>query len=193
MKEPANAKKARLAAEACGFECFTGESMVHVEATPWASDGVNSKGVAHKKGEARFPAKDLEAWVLRGRHLAIPDELAFEVIWADGFHTARVIDPTGKEKELWVDYSYTAEDAKRYGYSPEYAEKMLQERNYAYNDGEVYRIPKWRMSTWGEFTEWIDGLIGALRVNYPTISAKKKEPKPAPSLMDDFKKKEWIG
>lgn len=174
MKEPPNAKKARTAAEALGFEVFTFEANVHKDATLWVGDGVDTRGVAHKDGDIRYPEKDIDGWFLRARHMALPDELAFEIVYADGFHTARVIDPVGKETELCADYSYGKKEGENYGYTPEYVEKVLQERTHRYNDGETYNITKWRMATWGEFAKWIDDMIDVFKVDHPHISTKRK-------------------
>jgi len=177
MKEPGNAKKARTAAEALGFEVFTFERNVHKDATLWVGDGTSAAGEAHKDGDVRFPEKDIDGWFLRARHMAMPTQLAFELVYADGFHTARVIDPVGKETELRADYSYGKKEGENYGYTPEHVEKMLQERDYRYNDGETYNITKWRMSTWGEFAQWIDDMIDVFKVDHAHISTKRKPSK----------------
>lgn len=177
-KQPTNAKKAQEAAEACGFECFTFEANVHKDATLYASNGDN-----YKIGDIRYPEKDIDGWFLRARHLALPTELAFEAVWADGFHSARIIDPSGREREIRADYEYGAKQAKDLGYTAAYAEKMLQERNYRYNDGESYFQPKWQVDTWGEFASWIDGLIDAFKVDHPKISTVRK-PKAAKTEED---------
>lgn len=182
-KEPPNAKKAQLAAEALGFECFTFVANVHKDATLWVGDGVSAAGEAHKDGDVRYAEKDIDGWFLRGRHQALPTELAFELVYADGFHTARVIDPVGKEVELRVDYSYGKKEAENYGYLPEYAEKMLQERDYRYNDGETYNLTRWRMQTWGEFSKWIDDMIDVFKVDHKKISTVRK-PKAAKTEED---------
>lgn len=188
MKEPVNAKKIRLAAEAAGFETFTAESTVTKPAVLWASNGDG-----HNEGDVRTPEETLDAWVLRARHMAIPTELAFEVIYAGGFHSARVIDPTGREVELWANYEYNKSEKKSYGYTDEYAEKKLQERNYMYNDGETYTQTRWALATAGEMYAWLDGIMDALKVDHKRLTPKKREKKPERTLLDDFNGQDWIG
>lgn len=172
MKIPANAKKARLAAEAIGFECFTENRMIHKPATLYATSGDG-----YSIGDVRYPAKDIDAHFLQGRHLALPASLAFQAIWGDKF-SARVVDESGgKPVELKADYYYGAKEADNYGYTREYAEKVAQERSARYNDGEQMFISRWRISTWGEFTLWIDGMIDALRVDHPHITTVRKPSK----------------
>lgn len=169
---PANMKKAMAAAEALGFECFTFDTVLVKPATYYATTTD-----AHAAGSLKTPEKTFPHWFLRARHLALPTELAFEASWADGFHSARVIDPTGREMELRANYEYGAGDLKSYGYTKEYAEKVLQERTYRYNDGDTYTQTRWKMDTWGEFTVWLDSLIEVFKVDIKPLTAVRKASK----------------
>lgn len=169
MKIPANAKKARSAAEALGFEVFTENRMVHKPATLYTSSSDN-----YSIGDVRYPAKDIDAHFMNARHLALPTGLAFQAIWGDGF-SGRIVDESGgKGVELKSDYYYGKKEAANYGYLPEYAEKVGQERTFRYNDGEIFYVSRWRVETWGEFAKWIDDMIDVLRVDHPHISTKRK-------------------
>ena len=172
QKVPPNAKKARAAAEALGFECFTENRMTHKPAT------LRKKATdEHAAGSVLYPAKDIDTHYLQGRHLVLPTGLAFQAVWGDGF-SGRIVDESGgKPVELKADYFYGPGARDAYGYTPEYVEKVGQERTYRYNDGEVYYLSRWRVASWGEFTAWIDGLIDALKVDYPHISTKRKPTK----------------
>lgn len=168
-REHPSAKKIRLAAEALGFEVWSVPGEVyHKPATLY----VETKG-NNVAGTVRYPAKDFDRWRIRGRHMALPTQLAFDASWADGFMGGRIMDPAGKEVELKADYSYTQKEADNYGYPPEHAEKVLQERTYRYNDGETMTVDRWKIYTFGEFTEWIDDLIDLLKVDYPKITTKR--------------------
>lgn len=169
-REHTSAKKVRLAAEALGFEVWSLPSETYVKpATYYATTSD-----AHKEGDLKTPEKEFPRWMIRGRHKAIPDELAFDASWADGFMGGRVIDPAGKEVELRAEYFYGAGQVKNLGYTNEYAEKVGQERTARYNDGGTMTITRWRVTTFAEFTTWIDDLIDLLRVDYPKISTKRK-------------------
>lgn len=188
MIEPANANKIRLAAEAMGFECFTGESKVVKPAVLWAStkDG-------HNVGDVRTPEKTINAWILNARHKQAPTTLAFQVIYAGGFYQARVIDPIGKPIELYVDYSYGVKEAQSYGYLKEYVEEVSARRDADYNDGEIWLKRNYAMETAGDLFRWIDELLDLFKSDHPKVSPKPREKKPERTLMDDFKDKEWIG
>lgn len=168
-REHVSAKKVRLAAEALGFEVWSVPGEPYIKpATYYATTSD-----AHKEGDLKAPEKEFPRWRLRGRHLAIPDELAFDASWADGFMGGRIIDPAGKEVELRANYFYGAGQVKNFGYTNEYAEKVGQERDYRYNDGETTTLTRWKVETFAEFTEWIDDLLDLLKVNYPKITAKR--------------------
>lgn len=167
--EHSSAKRVRLAAEALGFEVWSVEGDVYVKpATYYATTSD-----AHKEGDLKAAAKEFRRWRLRGRHKALPTELAFDASWADGFMGGRIIDPAGKEVELRANYFYGAGEVKNYGYTNEYAEKVGQERTYRYNDGDTMTVDRWEVKTFAEFTEWIDDLIDLLKVNYPKITTKR--------------------
>ena len=169
---PPNAKKARSAAEALGFEVFTENRMVHKPATlrKTATD-------EHAAGSVLYAAKDIDTHFMNARHRALPTGLAFQAIWGDGF-SGRIIDQSGgKEVELKTDYYMTKKHAESLGYTVEQAEKFGQERSFRYNDGGTHVIDRWKVDTWGEFTAWIDGMIDALRVDHPKISTVRKPPK----------------
>lgn len=169
-REHSSAKKFRLAAEACGFEVWSIPGGAYVKpATYYATTSD-----AHKEGDLKAAEKEFPRWVLKGRHKAVPDELAFEASWADGFMGARLIDPTGKDIELRANYYYSAGQAKNLGYTSQYAEKVGQERTYRYNDGGTYSVNRWRATTFEEFTLWIDSIIDALRVDYKHITTVRK-------------------
>lgn len=187
MSEPANAKKVRLAAEACGFETFTFERNIVKPEVLYAATTDN-----YAEGDVRSPEKILDGWYLRARHLKAPDRLAFEAVWAGGFHGARVVDPVGLPKELRVDYSYGVKEAQGFGYSKEYVAETSARRDAEYNDGYTIVKHKYPIATWGGLTQWIDDLIDLLKVDYPKISAKPKAPKKQKSLLDDFGK-DWEG
>lgn len=171
-KIPANAKKARKAAEALGFEVFTENRMIHKPAT------LRKKATEqHAAGSVLHAAKDIDTHFMNARHMALPEGLAFQAIWGDGF-SGRIVDKSGgKEVELRGNYYMTKTHAEGLGYTVEQAEKFGQERDYRYNDGGTYIIDRWKVSAWGEFTEWIDGLIDALHVDTPKISTVRKAPK----------------
>lgn len=172
QRVPSNAKKARSAAEALGFECFTENRMIHKPAV------LRKKATdEHPAGSVLYPAKDIDTHYLQGRHMALPTGLAFQAVWGDGF-SGRIVDESGgKPVELKADYFYGPGARDAYGYTPEYVEKVGQERTYRYNDGEVHYVSRWRVESWGEFTAWIDGLIDALKVDHPHISTKRKPKK----------------
>lgn len=182
--EHASAKKVRLAAEALGFEVWSqAGDIYHKPEVLYAETKGNNVA-----GTVRYPAKDFKRWRLRGRHKALPDQLAFDASWADGFMGGRIIDPAGKEFPPRTDYSYTADEAKTYGYTPEHAEKMFQERVYRYNNdgGDIDIRTRWKVATFGEFTLWIDDLIDLLRVDYPKITTKKKAAKTEEDVMHEL-------
>src|SRR5690349_4775854 len=78
-REHSSAKRVRLAAEACGFEVWSLPGADYVKpATYYAATSD-----AHKEGDLKTPEKTFPRWVLRGRHKAVPDELAFDASWAD--------------------------------------------------------------------------------------------------------------
>ncbi|QDK03304.1 hypothetical protein SEA_HUBBS_62 [Microbacterium phage Hubbs] len=168
--EHSSAKKVRLAAEALGFEVWSVQGDVYVKPASYYA----TTSDAHKEGDLKTPEKEFKRWRLRARHLALPDELAFDASWADGFMGARIIDPAGKEVELHADYYYGAGQVKNFGYTTEYAEKVGQERTARYNDGETMTVTRWEVKTFAEFTAWIDDLIDLLKVDYPKISTKRK-------------------
>lgn len=171
-KAPPNVKKARSAAEACGFEVFSEVRRVHKPATLYATSGDD-----YSAGDVRYPAKDIDTHYLQARHMALPNGLAFQLIWGDKF-SGRIVDESGgKPVELKANYFYGPGERDNYGYTSEYVERVGQERTYRYNDGEVHYISRWRVSQWGEFTEWMDGLIEALKVDHPPISTKRKPSK----------------
>lgn len=177
--EHSSAKKVRLAAEALGFEVWSVPGETYVKPAEYYANTTDR----YKEGDLKTPEKEFARWRLRGRHKAVPDELAFDCSWANGFMGGRLIDPAGKEVELRANYEYGPSGLKAYGYTKEYAEKALQERNYRYNDGETMLLTRWRIDTFGELTAWIDGLIDALRVDYPHISTKRKA---KPSTEEDI-------
>ena len=168
-REHSSAKRVRLAAEALGFEVWSvpGETFVR-PATYYAT--TTDK---YTEGDLKAPKKEFARWRLRGRHKAIPDELAFDCSWADGFMGGRIIDPAGKEMASTVSYYYGAGEIKNYGYTKEYAEKVGQERTARYA-GETWTVDRWVVKTFAELTEWIDDLIDLLKVDYPKITTKKK-------------------
>ncbi|QYC54185.1 hypothetical protein SEA_WELCOME_67 [Microbacterium phage Welcome] len=172
MKIPPNAKKARSAAEALGFEVFTENRIIHKPATlrKTATD-------EHAAGSVLYAAKDIDTHLMNARHLALPKGLAFQAIWGDGF-SGRIVDESGgKAVRLEVNYYYGPGEIKSLGYTKEYAEKVGQERTARYNDGEEHYISRWRVESWGEFSTWIDGMIDVLKVDHPHISTKKKPSK----------------
>lgn len=184
-KEPANAKKVRLCAEALGFECWNWEG-VHVKpATFWASTGNG-----HNAGDVRVPEQEVSSWHLRARHPQLPTRLAFDAMWAGGFMGARVIDYIGKPVELRADYSYTATEAKSMGYTPLYAGALTDRRDREYNDGEMYLVHNYKIGTWAAFTLWFDDMIDLTKCKHPKISPK---PKVKRTLLDDFDGSDWFG
>lgn len=169
-REHTSAKKVRLAAEALGFEVWSLPGDPYIKPASYYATTTD----AHKEGDLKAAEKEFARWRLRGRHRAIPDQLAFDASWADGFMGGRIIDPAGKEVELRADYFYGPGQVKNFGYTKEYAEKVGQERTYRYNDGETMIVTRWEVKTFAEFTEWIDDLIDLLKVDYPKITAKRK-------------------
>lgn len=171
MKIPSNAKKARSAAEALGFEVFTENRMIHKPAT------LRKKATdEHAAGTVMYAAKDIDTHFMNARHLALPKGLAFQAIWGDGF-SGRIVDESGgKAVALEANYYYTKGKADDFGYTMAYAEKAGQERTARYNDGEERYISRWKVESWGEFSRWIDGMIDVLKVDHPHISTKKKAP-----------------
>ncbi|AXC37920.1 hypothetical protein SEA_JACKO_62 [Microbacterium phage Jacko] len=177
--EHASAKKVRLAAEALGFECWSVQGDVYVKPATYYATTTD----AYKEGDLKTPEKEFKRWRLRGRHLALPNELAFDCSWADGFMGGKLIDPAGKAIELRANYYYSPGQVKNLGYTSEYAEKVGQERTFRYNDGEEMIVTRWRIETYGELTAWIDDLIDLLKVDYPKITTKRK-PKPVKTEED---------
>ena len=167
--EHSSAKRVRLAAEALGFEVWSVEGGIYTKPAVYYASTTDK----YKEGDLRSPEKDFRRWRLRGRHKALPTQLAFDASWADGFMGGRIMDPAGKEIELRADYFYGAGEIKDYRYTNAYAEKVGQERNYLYNDGEAMVVDRWKVKTFGEFTEWIDDLIDLLKVDYPKITTKR--------------------
>lgn len=169
---PANAKKTVSAAEALGFEVFTEERVIHKPATLYATASDD-----YAVGDVRYPAKDISTYFINARHMALPNGLAFQAIWGDKF-SGRIIDESGgKQVELKANYYYSKGKAEDFGYTPEYAEKVGQERDFRYNDGGTHTISRWKVDTWGEFSAWIDGMIDALRVDHPHITQKRRPSK----------------
>jgi len=163
----------RLAAEALGFECWSVPGDPYIKPASYYASTTD----AHKEGDLKTPEKEFARWRLRARHQALPTELAFDCSWADGFMGGRIIDPAGKEVELRAEYFYGAGQAKNFGYTPEYAEKVGQERTYRYNDGETMTVTRWEVKTFEELTLWIDDLITLLKVDYEPITTKRKPSK----------------
>ncbi|QAU07391.1 hypothetical protein SEA_ALLEB_59 [Microbacterium phage Alleb] len=168
-REHTSAKKVRLAAEALGFEVWSVPGEPYIKPATYYASTTDS----YKEGDLKTPEKEFARWRLRGRHKALPDELAFDASWADGFMGGRIIDPAGKEVELRANYFYSPGQVKTFGYTNEHAEKVGQERNYLYNDGGTMNVTRWEVKTFAEFTEWIDDLIDLLRVDYPKITTKR--------------------
>lgn len=169
---PPNAKKARSAAEALGFEVFTENRMIHKPATlrKTATD-------EHAAGSVLYAAKDIDTHFMNARHIALPKGLAFQAIWGDGF-AGRIIDQSGgKAVELKANYYYTKGKADEFGYTMQHAEEMGQERTARYNDGEVHYVDRWKVDNWSEFARWIDGMIDVLKVDHPHISQKPRTSK----------------
>lgn len=167
--EHSSAKKVRLAAEALGFEVWSvqGEDYHKPEVLYVETKGNNVAGTV------RYKAKDFKRWRLRGRHLALPDGLAFDASWADGFMGGRIIDSGGKEIELRANYYYSPGQVDDFKYTAAHAEKVGQERDYLYNDGGTMTVDRWKIYTFTELTEWIDDLIDLLKVDYPKITTKR--------------------
>lgn len=168
-KEHTSAKKVRLAAEALGFEVWSVPGDVYVKPATYYASTTDS----YKEGDLKTAEKEFARWRIRGRHKAIPDELAFDASWADGFMGGRIMDPGGKEMESRSGYYYGPGEIKAYGYTKEYAERVGQERTARYS-GETWTVDRWPIKTFAEFTQWIDDLIDLLKVDYPKISTKRK-------------------
>lgn len=126
-----------------------------------------------------YAAKDVDTHFLQGRHLALPNGLAFQAVWGATF-SGRIVDESGgKEKPLYVDYYYSKGAQDDFGYTPQQAEALGQGRDYRYNDGETYTVSRWKVESWAEMAKWIDDMIDVLRVDHPHISAKPKKKKDA--------------
>lgn len=169
-REHVSAKRVRLAAEALGFECWSVPGDPYVKPASYYASTTDN----YKEGDLKSAEKEFPRWRLRGRHLAIPDELAFDCSWADGFMGGRIIDPAGKEVELRANYHYSPSQAKNLGYTTAYAEKVGQERTARYNDGGTSIRTRWEVKTFEELTLWIDDLIKLLKVDYEPITTKKR-------------------
>lgn len=168
-KEHTSAKKVRLAAEALGFEVWSVPGDVYVKPATYYASTTDS----YKEGDLKTAEKEFSRWRIRGRHKAIPDELAFDASWADGFMGGRIIDPAGKEMVSKISYYYGPGQIKNFGYTKEYAEKVGQERTARYG-GDTWTVTRWKVDTFAELTEWIDDLIDLLKVDYPKITTKRK-------------------
>lgn len=169
QREHVSAKKVRLAAEALGFEVWSVPGELYVKPATYYASTTDS----HKEGDLKTAEKEFDRWRIRGRHKAIPDELAFDASWADGFMGGRIIDPAGKEVGTSINYYYGPGQIKNFGYTKEYAEKVGQERTARYS-AERWTVTRWKVATFSELTEWIDDLIDLLKVDYPKITAKRK-------------------
>lgn len=170
MTLPAAAKKVISAAESMGFTVTSEPFEFIKDAVLW-----KSTGDGHNEGDVRTPEQRLEGWHVVGYRT--DSRLAFEAFYAGGFHSARVLDPVGRYRELYVDYSYSEKAAKDFGYGVPHAAKLSARRDRDYNDGEQIRQFDWRYSAANEFYAWIDEWLKLLKSEHPPISPKPRAPR----------------
>lgn len=170
VSEPAKLKAVRAAAESMGFLIAVDDTFEYDK--PATLYKTTEKG--HNAGDVLYPAKHLVAHRLVAHHPT--QRLAFEVVYADGFDYARVLDPAGEPVELRSDYTYTDDYAKTVGYSPLHAAMLTQRRDAEYNDGETFVRHQWEYDAANKFYAWVDEWLDITHSEAKRLAPKKKEP-----------------
>lgn len=171
MKIPPAAKKVISAAESMGFTVETREFQYHKDAVLWAKTEGD-----HVAGTVRFPAKDLDGIQVIGYRT--DSRLGFDVTYAGGYEIAYVLDPVGRYRELFADYTFSDDEIKRRGYTKKSdAEALAAQQDAEYNDGEQYKQYEWYIKGASEFYAWIDEWLKLLQSSHEPIAPKPRAPK----------------
>lgn len=182
---PAAAKKVVSAAESMGFTVETKDFTFHKDAVLWASTENE-----HNEGDIRTPVKDMPGVQVVGYRT--DSRLGFEVVYAGGFQNAYVLDPVGRYRELFTDYTYGPKEVKDYGYGKEYADIQSQRRDAEYNTGEEVKQFEWWIKAANEFYAWIDEWLVVLKSEHPPIAPKPRVPKATPQETFEAHEQELI-
>lgn len=139
------------------------ETITHHEPTLQMSDGkVKKDGSQALKGDVKTAAHD-------DTHIFITvtnptRQVGFQASWVGGrFEGVTMHDPIGFPRELFCDYTPSAERKKTLG--AKVAIELAEGYNFDYNDG-VSRLAKTHYTTVaGEFTAWLDDWLNLATKN----------------------------